>query len=128
MYSRYKCVATNDQGEATAEGDLIVKSITTIVTGPRDRTETHDTSIVMECEVVADTSVELNVIWKKDNKDLGQEGFEQNDRVYQDENNTLVLSNITQKDSGNVFHWFSIFTWEQAAAKDLIDRMGINAY
>ena len=106
---------------ATAEGDLIVKSITTIVTGPRDRTETHDTSIVMECEVVADTSVELNVIWKKDNKDLGQEGFEQNDRVYQDENNTLVLSNITQKDSGNVFHWFSIFTWELAATKDLID-------
>ena len=36
---RYKCVARN-QGEASAEGQLIVKSVTTIVRGPSDRTET----------------------------------------------------------------------------------------
>ena len=76
-----------NQAEDSAEGQLIVKSVATIVRGPSDRTETigsevshhyhyhyyhyHYHQVRMECEVVADTSVSLRVTWKKDNEDLG---------------------------------------------------------
>ena len=63
----------------------------------------------MECEVLADTKVsdtvsaQLHVIWKKDNVDMGQPGFEENDRVFKDNNNTLVLNNINLNDSGKLY-------------------------
>ena len=98
---RYECRATN-HGEDKAEGELIIKDVTTIVSGPSDRTETMGDSIVMECGVVADPTVPLTVTWKKKNTiDLGQTGFEQNARVFQDENNSLVIKNLTFDDSGN---------------------------
>ena len=97
---RYKCKAAN-HGEATAEGELIVKSVTTIVDGPLDRTEMVDTSISMDCGVVADTSLELSVSWKKDNIDLGQPGFLEDERVYQDANHTLYINDLTFDDEGN---------------------------
>jgi hypothetical protein len=56
----YKCRATN-HGEDTAEGTLIVKSITTIIDGPRDRKEEVFSSIEMKCDVVADMTIELSV-------------------------------------------------------------------
>ena len=79
---------------------MIVKSVTTIVDGPVDRTETLDTSISMECGVVADTSLELTVSWKKDNIDLGQPGFLEDERVYQDDNHTLYINNLSFDDEG----------------------------
>ena len=98
---RYQCRATN-HGEDKAEGELIIKDVTTIVSGPSDRTETMGDSIVMECQVVADPTVPLSVTWKKKNTiDLGQTGFEQNARVFQNENNSLVIKNLTFDDSGN---------------------------
>ena len=95
----YKCRATN-HGEDTAEGALIVKSITTIIDGPRDRKEEVFSSIEMKCEVVADMTLELFVAWKKDNIDLGQPGFPTDERIYQDENHNLFLKNLTFSDSG----------------------------
>ena len=95
----YKCRATN-HGEDIAEGTLIVKSITTIIDGPRDRKEEVFSSIEMKCEVVADLTLELFVAWKKDNIDLGQPGFPTDERIYQDENHKLFLKNLTFSDSG----------------------------
>ena len=95
----YKCRATN-HGEDTAEGALIVKSITTIIDGPRDRKEEVFSSIEMKCEVVADLTLELFVAWRKDNIDLGQPGFPTDERIYQDENHKLFLKNLTFSDSG----------------------------
>merc|ERR1711936_995717 len=95
----YKCIATN-HGEDAAEGTLTVKSITTIIDGPTDRKEEVFSSIEMKCEVVADMTVELSVMWKKNNIDLGQPGFLRNERIYQEENHSLVLKNLTFDDSG----------------------------
>ena len=96
----YKCRATN-HGEDTAEGALIVKSITTIIEGPGDRKEEVFSSLEMKCNVVADMTVELSVTWKKDNIDLGQPGFAADGRVYQDTAHSLVLGNLTFADLGN---------------------------
>jgi len=95
----YKCTASN-HGEDSAKGTLIVKSITTIIDGPRDRKEEVYSSLEMKCEVVADMSVKLFVAWKKDNIDLGQPGFPADERVFQDINHSLILKNITPADSG----------------------------
>ena len=106
--SRYECTATSNNGEATAAGQLIVKSKTTIIDGPVDRTETLDDTIVMKCEVVADLSLHLDVTWKKDNLDLGQPGFEKNERIHQDEDHSLTIKNLTFEDSGgNVFLFYT---------------------
>ena len=103
----YQCRATN-HGEDTAEGSLIVKSITTIIDGPRDRKEEVFSSIEMKCEVVADMSIELRVEWKKDNIDLGQPGFPANERIYQDDSHSLFIKNISFSDSGSLtFQAFS---------------------
>jgi len=90
----YKCRAFN-HGEDTAGGILIVKSITTIIDGPRDRKEEVFSSIEMKCDVVADMTIELEVTWKKDNIDLSG-----NERVIQARNHSLLLNNITTSDSG----------------------------
>eukprot|EP00092_Neocalanus_flemingeri_P009191 GFUD01009892.1.p1 GENE.GFUD01009892.1~~GFUD01009892.1.p1 ORF type:complete len:761 (+),score=236.03 GFUD01009892.1:117-2399(+) len=95
----YKCRATN-HGEDTAEGTLIVKSITTIIDGPKDSREEVFSSIEMKCKVVADMTIELTVTWKKNNIDLGQPGFPSDERIYQDEHHSLVLKNLTFADSG----------------------------
>ena len=77
-----------------------MKSITTIIDGPRDRKEEVFSSIEMKCEVVADMSIELRVEWKKDNIDLGQPGFPANERIHQDDNHSLFIKNISFSDSG----------------------------
>ena len=43
-----------NHGEDSAEGELIVKSVTTIVAGPTDTTQTLGSTIRMECEVGRD--------------------------------------------------------------------------
>ena len=50
-----------------------MKSITTIIDGPRDSKEEVFSSIEMKCDVVADMTIELSVTWKKDNTDFGPE-------------------------------------------------------
>ena len=97
---RYECTAKSVNGEDTAAGQLIVKSKTTIIDGPVDRTETLDETIVMRCEVVADLSLDLDVTWKKDNLDFGQPGFEKNERIHQDGDHSLTIKNLTFEDSG----------------------------
>ena len=97
---RYECTANSVNGEDTAAGQLIVKSKTTIIDGPVDRTETLDETIVMKCEVVADLSLDLDVTWKKDNLDFGQPGFEKNERIHQDGDHSLTIKNLTFEDSG----------------------------
>ena len=57
-------------------------------------------SIEMKCDVVADMTIELGVTWKKDNTDFGQLGFPSDERVYQDQNQSLVLKNLAFSDSG----------------------------
>ena len=96
---KYTCTATN-QGRDTRSGRLIVKSITTIVEGPRDRAEVVFSSIKMNCSVVADMTQSLTVLWKKNNADLGQVGFPHSARIQTDENYGLSISNLTFADSG----------------------------
>ena len=96
---RYTCTAAN-HGTDTASGRLIVKSITTIVDGPRDRVEEVFSSLKMNCSVVADMTQDLTVLWKKNNVDLGQVGFPRSERIETDENYGLTISNLTFADSG----------------------------
>ena len=70
-------------------------SKTTIIDGPKDVTETVEDTIVMKCEVVADTNLEMDVTWKKDNLD-----FEENSRIQQNEDYSLTIRNLTFDDSG----------------------------
>ena len=91
----YRCRATN-HGEDTAAGSVVVKSVTTIIEGPTDRTETVFSSIKMPCKVVADMTIELSVTWKKDNIDLDDD----DDRMFKDKDNSLVINNITNTDFG----------------------------
>ena len=48
LLCRYRCVARN-QAEDSAEGQLIVKSVATIVRGPSDRTETIGSEVSHYC-------------------------------------------------------------------------------
>ena len=98
--SRYECRAKSISGEDTAAGELEIKSITKIIIdGPKDLTETVENTIVMNCEVVADLGVDIDVTWKKDNLD-----FEENSRIQQDDDHSLTIKNLTFDDSGwNVF-------------------------
>ena len=93
--SRYECRAKSVSGEDTAAGELEIKSITTIIDGPKDVTETVEDTIVMKCEVVADLSLDMDVTWKKDNLD-----FEENSRIHQNEDHSLTIKNLTFDDSG----------------------------
>ena len=70
-------------------------SITTIIEGPKDVTETVEDTIVMKCEVVADLSLDMDVTWKKDNLD-----FEENARIQQNDDHSLTIKNLTFDDSG----------------------------
>ena len=93
--SRYECRATSISGEDTAAGDLEIKSITTIIEGPKDVTETVEDTIVMKCEVVAGGGLDLDVTWKKDNLD-----FKENARIQQNDDHSLTIRNLTFDDSG----------------------------
>ena len=95
----YTCTASN-QGIDSKSGKLIVKSITTIVNGPRDRAEVVFSSIKMNCSVVADMTQSLTVLWKKNNVDLGQVGFPRSERIETDENYGLSIKNLSFADSG----------------------------
>ena len=95
----YTCTASN-QGTDAKSGKLIVKSITTIVNGPRDRVEVVFSSIKMNCSVVADMTQSLTVLWKKNNVDLGQVGFPRSERIETDENYGLSIKNLSFADSG----------------------------
>ena len=92
---RYECRAKSISGEDRAAGKLEIKSITTIIDGPRDVTETVEDTIVMKCEVVADLSLDMDVTWKKDNLD-----FEENARIQQNDDHSLTIKNLTFDDSG----------------------------
>lgn len=98
--SRYECRAKSISGEDTAAGELEIKSITKIIIdGPKDVTETVENTVVMNCEVVADLGVDIDVTWKKDNLD-----FEENSRIQQNDDHSLTIKNLTFDDSGwNVF-------------------------
>merc|ERR1712106_494062 len=54
----------------------------------------------MNCRVIADVSQKLTIGWKKNNLDIGQEGFADSDRMHVDENNALIIKNLTFSDSG----------------------------
>ena len=51
----------------------------------------------MACSVLWDPSVELNVMWKKDNVDIETEA---EDRMSIGENNELVIENLKFEDAG----------------------------
>ena len=78
--------------------------------GPRDREEVVFSSIIMNCRVVADVSQQLTIGWKKNNIDLGQEGFADSDRIHVDGNNALNIKNLTFDDSGKYLHLLRIMT------------------
>ena len=56
----------------------------------------------MNCLVEADVSQKLTIRWKKNNIDLGQEGFADSDRIHVDGNNALNIKNLTFGDSGKL--------------------------
>ena len=50
--------------------------------------------------MVADVSQHLTIGWKKNNIDLGQEGFADSDRIHVDDNKALNIKNLTFDDFG----------------------------
>ena len=102
--SRYECLAKSNSGEATAAGDLEIKSVTTIVNGPKDVTETVEDTIVMKCDVVANSDLDLKVSWKKDNLDIAL-----NDRIQQNADYSLTIQNLNFTDSGRNVSLFDPF-------------------
>ena len=98
----YTCVASN-QGEARHTGSLVVKSKTEIINGPRAQTVQVFESAVMNCSVVSDLSEKLTVVWKKNNVDLGQSVYSEDQRISQDENYNLIINNVTLLDEGKIF-------------------------
>jgi len=95
----YKCLAQN-HGTISREGHLVVKSKTEIIDGPRDLSVVVFSTVTMNCSVVSDLSEKLTVIWKKNNVDLGQTIYAENERISQDENYSLVIRDITLDDEG----------------------------
>jgi len=95
----YSCVASN-QGEARRTGSLVVKSKTEIIDGPRAQTVQVFEAAVMNCSVVSDLSEKLTVVWKKNNVDLGQSVYSEENRVFQDQNYNLNIKNATLSDEG----------------------------
>ena len=93
------CEATN-HGSMTKTGSLVVKSKTEIISGPSDLNVRVFSSVTMNCTVVSDLSEKLTVIWMKNNVDLGQSIYQENERISQDEKYSLVIKNITLADEG----------------------------
>ena len=98
----YSCVARN-HGQDRKYGSLIVKSKTEIINGPRAQSVQVFTTVVMNCSVVSDLSEKLTVMWKKNNVDLGQSVYAQDQRISQDENYNLNIKNVTLDDEGKQF-------------------------
>lgn len=96
---KYMCEAKN-HGTMSKVGSLVVKSKTEIISGPSDLYVEVFSSVTMNCTVVSDLSEELTVIWKKNNVDLGQSIYGENQRISQDEKYSLVIKNITLADEG----------------------------
>jgi len=95
----YRCEARN-HGKSSKEGNLVVKSKTEIINGPRDLSVQVFSEVTMNCSVVSDLSEKLTVIWKKNNVDLGQNVYSGDQRISQDENYSLVIRNVTLDDEG----------------------------
>ena len=93
----YRCTARN-HGEDSVSGSLTVTSVPTIVDGPSDRQVVIFSSIMIPCTVLP--SLHITVSWKKNNIDLGREGFEDNDRISVDSDNALHIKNLSFTDSG----------------------------
>ena len=97
----YRCTASNYYS-TNQEGNLIVKSVTTIDDGPRDTEVTVFSRVRMNCTVMYDLSEELTVSWKKDNRDLEDIGYIQGEKIHILEDYALVLMNVTFGDAGTV--------------------------
>ena len=62
----------------------------------------------MNCSVVSDLSEKLTVVWKKNNVDLGQSVYSEDQRISQDENYNLIINNVTLLDEGKIFIFFIV--------------------
>jgi hypothetical protein len=98
----YRCTASNSEDlNDSQEGQLNVKTKTTIVEGPTDMEATVFTNVRMNCTVMYDLSEDIVVTWMKDNREIGEIGYTEEDRIHQDANYALILKNITMTDAGD---------------------------
>lgn len=116
---KYRCTATNQDDKDSKEGNIIVKSVTTIVDGPRDSEHEVRSNIIMNCTVMYDLSQDLTVTWKKDNQDLQELGG----RIKVEDNHSLTINNVTFSDAGDYTCWARTSTSEDTDNGKLVVRI-----
>lgn len=94
----YQCKATNKFDEVTVEGELHVKSRTSIIQKPESIEISASKMAVLRCNAESDPSLTQEVIWWYNGKKID---FEQDPRMIQSRDNSLTITKTKELDSGN---------------------------
>ncbi|XP_037049599.1 neuroglian-like [Bradysia coprophila] len=88
---QYTCHAHNKFGDIEGQGMLVVKEHTRIITDePQFYAIAAGEPATFRCNVVADSSLDLNVVWLKDGEEVN---FEDDERLVRLKNNEFTISN-----------------------------------
>nr|XP_049692060.1 neuroglian-like isoform X1 [Helicoverpa armigera] len=93
----YQCYAMNKFGAASASVTLDVKKRTIITDRPEDYEVAAGSTATFRCNANADASLELQIIWLKDDQQID---FENQPRFHMSYDYSLQISDTTQLDAG----------------------------
>ncbi|XP_008200376.1 neuroglian isoform X4 [Tribolium castaneum] len=93
----YTCFAENKFGNASAKAALLVKSHTYITDGPEDYEVAAHTSATFRCNAVSDDSLDLEIIWLKNDQPID---LEEEPRFVRSSDYSLTITQTIELDSG----------------------------
>lgn len=94
----YQCRAANKFDEVTVEGELHVKSRTTILQKPESIELSAGKMAVLRCNAESDPSLTQKVVWLYNGRPIDMEA---DPRMIQSRDNSLSISKTKELDSGN---------------------------
>jgi neuronal cell adhesion protein len=93
----YTCYAKNKFGTAEERAMLLVKSHTYITDGPEDYEVAAHTSATFRCNAVSDDSLDLEIVWLKNDQPID---FEEEPRFVRSSDYSLTITQTIELDSG----------------------------
>ncbi|KAL3290227.1 hypothetical protein HHI36_023584 [Cryptolaemus montrouzieri] len=93
----YMCYAENKLGNTSASAKLDIKAHTYITDGPEDYEVEAGTSATFRCNAVADESLELEIIWLKNDEPID---FDGEARFVKSSDYSLTITRTIELDSG----------------------------
>ncbi|XP_014218355.1 neuroglian [Copidosoma floridanum] len=94
----YQYELHNHLGKINAKIFLIVKQHTIIKNEPEDVTVKENETAMFRCDAETDSTLKLTIVWQSNDKLIN---FEIDSRFVQALDNSLIINNTTESDSGN---------------------------